>query len=173
MVSPAARTLGTTLLASAAGALSALAFPPFDWLAAIWLGPLSWLVLLERARRAAWTGLAFGCGLVGMGGAWLPSALVDRFETDPLVAQALYGVAVLSYAGGFAALGAGLRGVPRGGTLFPAAAGVGCPIASVSWGGLSNCRSIPMDNTPLSRVLPSPCEKRIRGNSAFRAISIA
>ena len=160
MVSWAAATLGTTLLAAAAGALSALAFPPFDWLAAVWLGPLAWLVLLERGRGAARTGLAFGCGLVGVGGAWLPSALVDRFETDPLVAQALYGVAVLSYAGGFAVLGAGLRGVSRGGTLFPSAVGVGWCFVELShlyvWPRLpAIALAAPLIDTPMAAAAAS------------------
>ncbi len=160
VISAAARTLGTTLLAAAAGMLSALAFPPFGWLVATWLGPLTWLVLLERARRAAWTGLAFGCGLVGMGGAWLPSALADRFETDSLVAWALYGVAVLSYAGGFALLGVGLRGVPRGGTLFPAAAGVGWCCVELShlyvWPRLpAVALAAPLIDTPMAAAAAS------------------
>lgn len=62
------------LLALLAGALSILAFAPFDIAPLILLGPAVLFGVLPNhisPRRAAWIGWAFGCGFFGAGVSWV------------------------------------------------------------------------------------------------------
>ena len=75
------------------GAVSVLAFSPFDfyWLAYISIALLFWLWLDSTPKRAAWSGWFFGLGLLGIGTFWLHVS-IDKFGGVPLLLAMLLAV---------------------------------------------------------------------------------
>ena len=67
------------------GAVSVLAFSPFDyyWLAYISIALLFWLWLDSSPKQAAWSCWFFGLGLLGIGTFWLHVS-IDKFGGVPL-----------------------------------------------------------------------------------------